>query len=228
MSRAAGIHIVISTQRPSTNVITGIIKANMPARISFYVPSYIDSKTIIEDGGAEKLQNNGDIIFKKVGIQKNKRIQTPYITDNEIKRIVESFNYNSDIFEGEEKFKIYEDFSSDENAIDPLLMDAIEYAIEEKQITASMLQRKFKIGYSRAGKIIDQMEVDGIISGYEGSKPRKVLIENENIGTKRNEPNVEDAQIDQINEIKEEESIFCKWWFWLFAIIFGLIIIGNM
>ena len=107
-------------------------------------------------------------------------------------------------------------------------MDAIEYAIEEKQITASMLQRKFKIGYSRAGKIIDQMEVDGIISGYEGSKPRKVLIENENIGTKRNEPNVEDAQIDQINEIKEEESIFCKWWFWLFAIIFGLIIIGNM
>lgn len=107
-------------------------------------------------------------------------------------------------------------------------MDAIEYAIEEKKITASMLQRKFKIGYSRAGSIIDQMETDGIISGYEGSKPRKVLIGNENIETKKNEQDVEDTQIDQINEIKEEESIFYKWWFWLFAIIFVLIIVGNM
>lgn len=186
MSRAAGIHIIISTQRPSTNVITGIIKANIPSKIAFKVPSQVDSKTIIDVAGAEELLMYGDIIFSKLGNYKNKRIQTPYVSDGEIQKIVEFFrtdsnvSYNKDILESidnpsklDNKLKVEIEEYDD---IDPLLMEVIEYSIQTGQVAIPFIQRRFKIGYAKSGRIIDQMEERGIISGYQGSKPREVLI----------------------------------------------------
>lgn len=234
MSRASGIHVVISTQRPSTNVITGVIKANIPARMSFYVPSYIDSRTIIDEAGAEKLQINGDIIFSKIGSKKKKRIQTPYVTDKEIKKIVEQINIDVEESDCEVELETADDMLTNEEDFDLFLMDAIEYAMKEGEISASMIQRKFKLGYARAGKIIDQMEAKGIISGYEGSKPRRVLLNNNNtniIETNKEDINVQEMdniETDNIDERKNEKSIFNKWWFWALAIIFASIIIKNI
>lgn len=187
MSRAAGIHVIISTQRPSTNVITGIIKANIPSRIAFKVPSQVDSRTIIDVAGAEELLMYGDIIFSKLGNRKNRRIQTPYISDEEIQKIVDFFktnsnvSYNEDILENvdninksDDKLKV-ENEEDDDNT-DPLLMEAIECTIQTRQASTSFIQRRFKIDYARAGRIIDQMEERGIISRYQGTKPREVLM----------------------------------------------------
>ena len=230
MSRAAGIHIVISTQRPSINVITGVIKANIPARISFYVPSYIDSRTIIDKAGAEKLQINGDIIFRKMGSQRNKRIQTPYITDKEIKKVIEQVSIDVEKTDCETISKTLEGINK-ENETDPFFVDAVQYTIREKQITASMIQRRFKVGYARAGRIIDQMEAAGIISGYKGSKPREVLLKNDNTEVNEERSNVQvinDTEADKSPKMQEKNSIFDKWWFWILTIIFALIIIGNL
>lgn len=179
MCRASGINIIISTQRPSTNVITGIIKANIPSRIAFKVPSQIDSKTIIDISGAEELLIYGDILFSKAGECKIKRVQTPYISDKEIKDIMNymeinnKLNYNIELLGSENKNNIIE-YEEDEK--EPFLLDAIESIIEIGHVSTSFIQRRFKVGYARAGKIIDQMEELGIISGYQGSKPRKVLM----------------------------------------------------
>ncbi|MDO5555682.1 MAG: DNA translocase FtsK [Clostridia bacterium] len=181
--RESGINIIISTQRPSTNVITGVIKVNISARIAFKVPSQIDSKTIIDIAGAEELLIYGDILFSKVSECKVKRVQVPYISDIEIKDIINEIetinkakllssidndNYNN--------FDKNCDIEDEEDDTDLFLEDAIETVIETGQASASFIQRKFDIGYARAGRIIDQMEKRKIISGYEGSKPRKVLI----------------------------------------------------
>ena len=186
MCRASGINIIISTQRPSKNVITGVIKANIPSRIAFKVPSQIDSKTIIDVVGAEELLIYGDILFSKVSECKIKRVQTPYISDKEIEDIMNEMRNNneahystevSDLVNKNYNYFGKSDFIEDEeDETDPFLLDAIECIIEIGHVSTSFIQRRFKVGYATAGRIIDQMEERGIISGYQGSKPREVLI----------------------------------------------------
>ena len=183
MSRAAGIYVIISTQRPSTDVITGVIKANILARIAFKVPSKVDSKTIIDTIGAEKLFLHGDIIYSIAG-RKNMRIQTPYISDEDIETIAHMIKYdNYDLnaikeinTNNEKEPDIYD---NNDDYVDPRLEEAIEEVIVSGQTSTSFIQRRLKVGYERAGKIIDQMTERGIISGYQGSKPREVLMTKE-------------------------------------------------
>ena len=184
-ARAAGMHLVIATQRPSVDVITGLIKANVPSSIAFAVSSQIDSRTILDQVGAEKLLGKGDMLFYPVGSTKPTRVQGAFVSDSEVEKIVDFVksngvaNYNEDILEEIEKSNKTEgqiEQESEDDDSDPFLMDAIEIVIEVGQASASFIQRKFKVGYARAARIIDQMEARGIISGYEGSKPRQVLI----------------------------------------------------
>ncbi|SHJ29807.1 FtsK/SpoIIIE family DNA translocase [Lutispora thermophila] len=181
MARAAGIHLVIATQRPSVDVITGLIKANIPSRISFAVSSQVDSRTILDMAGAEKLLGRGDMLYYPVGESKPIRVQGAYISEKEVESVVEyikgqvSPSYVEDIVNEIEKEK---DEEADGEA-DELLNEAISLVVETGQASILMLQRRLKIGYSRAARIIDQMEERRIIGGYEGSKPRKVLITKE-------------------------------------------------
>ncbi len=181
MARAAGMHLVIATQRPSVDVITGLIKANVPSRIAFSVSSQIDSRTILDMGGAEKLLGKGDMLFLPMGASKPKRLQGAFVSDKEIERIVEfikadsTAHYNEDIIEHIEN-GAEDRQSSDDSDADDLLPQAIEVVVEIGQASASLLQRKLKVGYSRAGRLIDQLEERGIIGPHEGSKPRKVLM----------------------------------------------------
>ena len=191
MARAAGMHLVIATQRPSVDVITGIIKANIPSRIAFAVSSQVDSRTILDSAGAEKLLGKGDMLYYPSGASKPMRVQGSYVSDEEVEKIVDflKFNggeakYNEDIMESIEKANSTDqelDKEADEDDADPLLMDAIDTVVEAGQASTSFIQRKFKVGYARAGRIIDQMEERGIISGYQGSKPREVLITKERL-----------------------------------------------
>lgn len=185
MARAAGMHLVVATQRPSVDVITGLIKANIPSRIAFTVSSQIDSRTILDSAGAEKLLGKGDMLYFPVGENKPQRIQGAYVSEKEIESIVENIkannttNYSEDIIDTIEKVNKVSDTDKDgdgEEDIDPLLNDAINMVVDMGSASASMLQRRFKIGYSRAGRIVDQMEARGLVSGYDGSKPRQVLI----------------------------------------------------
>ena len=184
MARAAGMHLVIATQRPSVDVITGVIKANIASRIAFAVTSGVDSRTIIDSIGAEKLLGKGDMLFYPSGTIKPQRIQGAFVSDSEVEKIVTFLKnnggpaYSDDILEKIEKANSTEqEIEAEENDdMDEFLMDAIDMAVNMGQISASGLQRRFKIGYTRAGRIIDQMKARGIISGYEGSKPRKTLI----------------------------------------------------
>lgn len=184
MARAAGMHLVIATQRPSVDVITGVIKANIASRIAFAVTSGVDSRTIIDSIGAEKLLGKGDMLFYPSGTIKPQRVQGAFISDSEVEKIVTFLKnnsepaYNDDILEKIENANAtdQEIDNEDEDETDEFLMDAIDMAVNMGQISASGLQRRFKIGYTRAGRIIDQMEARGLISGYEGSKPRKTLL----------------------------------------------------
>ncbi len=187
MARAAGMYLIIATQRPSVDVITGIIKANIPSRIAFTVSSQIDSRTILDMGGAEKLLGKGDMLYYPIGESKPIRIQGSFVSDKEIEAVVEFIKnnntqrYNEDIIESLEKNSTANNKSveGNEDDCDELLTDAIELAVNMGQASASMIQRKFKVGYARAGRIIDQMEERGIVSGYDGSKPRQTLISKE-------------------------------------------------
>lgn len=187
MARAAGMHLIIATQRPSVDVITGIIKANVPSRIAFTVSSQVDSRTILDSAGAEKLLGRGDMLYFPTGEIKPLRMQGAFVSEKEIEKIVESIKesnnstYSKDILESIEKAgnnnsKGGSDSSDDGEDADVLLEDAIDLVVDIGQASASMIQRRFKVGHSRAGRIIDQMEARGLISGYEGSKPRQVLI----------------------------------------------------
>lgn len=182
MARAAGIHLIVATQRPSVDIITGTIKANIPSRISFAVSSQADSRTILDMGGAEKLLGKGDMLFYPVGESKPVRIQGAYISEEEINELVEylksqySPNYEEKIVgEINNNFKVATDES------DKLLPEAIEIVVDEGQASISLLQRRLKIGYARAARIIDEMEIRGVVGGYEGSKPRKVLVTKEEL-----------------------------------------------
>ena len=185
-ARAAGMHLVIATQRPSVDVITGIIKANIPSRIAFAVSSQIDSRTILDMVGAEKLLGKGDMLFYPIGSSKPTRVQGAFVSDKEVEKIVDflksnggEVTYNEDILEEIENAnksdKEMAEVDEDDDT-DPFLEDAIKTVVEVGQASTSFIQRRFKVGYARAGRIIDQMEARGIISGYEGSKPRQVLI----------------------------------------------------
>ena len=189
MARAAGMHLIIATQRPSVDVITGIIKANIPSRIAFTVSSQVDSRTILDCAGAEKLLGKGDMLYMPVGQIKPLRVQGAFVSESEIEKIVDYIKetsggtdnlYNQDIIESIEKANVKEgkdgNTGDGEDDADPILNDAIDLVVDMGSASASMLQRRFKIGYSRAGRIVDQMEARGLISGYDGSKPRQVLI----------------------------------------------------
>lgn len=175
MARAAGIHLIIATQRPSVDVITGVIKANIPSRIAFAVSSSIDSRTILDMGGAEKLLGRGDMLFLPVGASKPVRIQGAFLSDQEVEDIV-SFVV------AQQKAQYNEDMIPDEvpdvavEAEDELYNEAVELVREMQTASVSMLQRKFRIGYNRAARIIDEMEQRGVVGPHEGSKPRRVNI----------------------------------------------------
>lgn len=175
MARAAGIHLIIATQRPSVDVITGVIKANIPSRIAFAVSSMTDSRTILDMGGAEKLLGRGDMLFLPVGASKPVRVQGAFLSDEEVEDVV---NYVI----GQQKAQyqeemIPEDIPENTSEVeDELYGDAVDLVVEMQTASVSMLQRRFRIGYSRAARLIDEMELRGVVGPYEGSKPRNVLV----------------------------------------------------
>ena len=198
-ARAAGMHLVIATQRPSVDVITGLIKANIPSRIAFAVSSQVDSRTILDSVGAEKLLGKGDMLYFPTGAPKPSRVQGAFVSDDEVEKIVDfiksngTATYSEDILESIENNNKTEKELTQEQAqddeTDPFLMDAIQTVVETGQASTSFIQRRFKVGYARAGRIIDQMEERGVISGYQGSKPREVLM-----------------TLDRLNELKMGSS----------------------
>jgi DNA segregation ATPase FtsK/SpoIIIE, S-DNA-T family len=175
MARAAGIHLIIATQRPSVDVITGVIKANIPSRIAFSVSSTTDSRTILDMGGADKLLGKGDMLFLPIGLSKPTRIQGAFLSDDEVERIVhyvisqQKAKYQEEMIPKEEEKEEVE-------VNDDLFDDAVALVVDMQTASVSMLQRRFRIGYTRAARLIDTMEAKGIIGPYEGSKPREVLI----------------------------------------------------
>jgi DNA segregation ATPase FtsK/SpoIIIE, S-DNA-T family len=182
-SRAVGIHLVLATQRPSVDVITGMIKANVPSRIAFAVSSQTDSRVILDTAGAESLLGQGDMLFKPLGTSRLQRLQGAYVSEEEVALLVEQCRaqrgqeldeslleaHERAVEEGDEDL----DFDPDE---DPLLERAIEVVVQTQTASVSLLQRRLRVGYTRAGRLIDMLERRGIISGYEGSKPRRVLV----------------------------------------------------
>jgi S-DNA-T family DNA segregation ATPase FtsK/SpoIIIE len=181
-SRAVGIHLVLATQRPSADVITGMIKANVPARIAFAVSSQTDSRVILDQNGAESLLGQGDMLFRPAGESRTARIQGAFIAEEEIERLTDHWRRQGEPELQEELLEAVEpeetgdtdgDFDPDQ---DDLLGDAIATVVQMGTASTSMLQRRMRVGYTRAGRLIDMMERRGVISGYEGSKARQVLI----------------------------------------------------
>ena len=188
-ARAAGIHLIVATQRPSVDVITGLIKANIPSRIAFAVSSQVDSRTILDGAGAEKLLGMGDMLFMPVGAPKPIRIQGTFVRDEEISRVLDfikqsaTVQYDEAMIEAMEKHAIQDGKkgassadADEETGSDPMLKQAVEVVIDAGQASTSLLQRRCKLGYARAARIMDEMEQKGIIGPYEGAKPRAVLI----------------------------------------------------
>lgn len=176
MARAAGIHMILATQRPSVDVITGIIKANVPSRIAFAVSSGTDSRTIIDSSGAEKLLGRGDMLYLPMGENKPVRVQGAYISDNEVERVVEYVTQQQGANYVEEMMPVDEPETITGEVQDDIYDDAVQMIIEMQTASISLLQRRFRIGYNRAARLIDEMEMRGIVGPSEGSKPRKVNI----------------------------------------------------
>jgi S-DNA-T family DNA segregation ATPase FtsK/SpoIIIE len=194
MARAAGMHLVIATQRPSVDVITGVIKANIPSRIAFAVSSQVDSRTILDVSGAEKLLGRGDMLFNPSGANKPLRIQGAYITENEVEKVVEfikqqgqEVDYDDEVLENVNSYELpgkkgkggsdedEGDSEYSERKYDALLKDAAEVIFETGQASISMVQRRLRVGYARAARLVDEMEELGIVSPSVGSKPRDIL-----------------------------------------------------
>jgi len=177
MARAAGIHLIIATQRPSVDVITGVIKANIPSRIAFGVSSQVDSRTILDMGGAEKLLGRGDMLFMPMGASKPVRVQGAFMSDEEVENIV---NYVRG--QGEAQYdesivpEVDDSIQAADEVQDELYEQAVQIILEAKQASVSLLQRRMRVGYTRAARLIDSMEARGVIGPYEGSKPREVLV----------------------------------------------------
>lgn len=205
-ARAAGMHLIIATQRPSVDVVTGVIKANIPTRIAFAVSSQIDSRTILDSAGAEKLLGRGDMLFSPVGSTKPNRIQGCFVSDEEVEAVVDyiksdhTVDYDDDVMveierqaaiEKKQKTGLPEDGPEG----DPMLDEAIKVVVENGMASTSLLQRKLKLGYARAARIVDEMEQRGVVGPYEGSKPRKVLISKEQL--------LERSAAGEVNETAE-------------------------
>ena len=182
MARAAGIHLIVATQRPSTDVITGVVKANIPSRISFAVSSSIDSRTILDMTGAEKLLGKGDMLFKPMGENTPIRIQGAYVSEEELQAIVDfvtneqGAEYDNSLTEEPKTTSASDDYQSEEEYDDPLYTEIASFAVRTGKISASLIQRKYRLGYNRAARIIDLLEERGIIGPQNGSKPREVLV----------------------------------------------------
>lgn len=176
MARAAGIHLILATQRPSVDVITGVIKANIPSRIAFAVSSQMDSRTILDMGGAEKLLGRGDMLYLPVGESKPIRVQGAFLSDVEVERVVK--------YVKEQQIASYpldltvpkEEMTEEKGDLDPLFWEAVKLVVDSEQASVSMIQRRLKVGYARAARLVDQMEERGIVGPFEGSKPREVLL----------------------------------------------------
>ena len=184
MARAAGIHLIVATQRPSTDVITGVVKANIPSRIAFAVASYIDSRTILDTSGAEKLLGRGDMLYLPMGENTATRIQGNFISDDEVDRLIkyvckqQQVHYDNTL---EEETSHMAGTNAPSNGDDDVLYnEIIEFAVKSGKVSASLLQRRFKIGYNRAARLIDLLEERGIVGPQNGSKPREVLVKVEN------------------------------------------------
>ncbi|MEK7120883.1 MAG: DNA translocase FtsK 4TM domain-containing protein [Patescibacteria group bacterium] len=208
MSRAVGIHLILSTQRPSVNIITGLIKANIPTRIALQVASQIDSRTILDGSGAEKLLGAGDMLYLSGEMSKPVRLQSPFVSEEEVKRVVKYLkdNYDSlpdeiNLSEQKDRGSIFEASFDDDSSLDDddLYEEAKETIIKAGKASTSYLQRKLKVGYARAARLMDMLEERGIIGSQDGSKPRDVIVKNENIG-------FEDDGFGKTNE--EDEEIY--------------------
>jgi DNA segregation ATPase FtsK/SpoIIIE, S-DNA-T family len=181
-ARAVGIHLVLATQRPSADVITGLIKANVPARIAFAVSSQVDSRVILDSGGAESLLGQGDMLFRPVEEGRPKRVQGAFISEEEIEKLTAHWSRQGEPEIQEELLETVEPKEGEggDGELDPdaddLLGEAIATVVQMGTASTSMLQRRLRVGYTRAGRLIDMMERRGVISGYEGSKARQVLI----------------------------------------------------
>lgn len=188
MARAAGIHLIVATQRPSTDVITGVVKANIPSRISFAVSSSIDSRTILDATGAEKLIGKGDMLFLPMGENAPIRIQGAYVSDEELEKIVDyvisqqkaQYDESLTVDKNGNNSNVNDDYQSEDEYDDPLYNEIVDFAIKAGKISASLIQRKYRLGYNRAARIIDLLEERGIIGPPNGSKPREVLVKLEN------------------------------------------------
>jgi S-DNA-T family DNA segregation ATPase FtsK/SpoIIIE len=196
-ARAAGIHLILGTQRPSVDVITGLIKANVPSRISFTVSSRIDAGTILDGPGAEKLLGIGDMLYSPIGSSKPQRVQGCFVSDDEVEKIVDYIRRNNDEVKFDQNFmdnldreaelignkkgrdEDYGDEDGDTGDLDPKFYEALGIAVKNKRISTSLLQRAISIGYGRAAKILDQMEDRGFIGPASGNKPREILISEE-------------------------------------------------
>ncbi len=185
MARAAGMHLVIATQRPSVDVITGLIKANVPSRIAFAVKSQIDSRTILDSGGAEKLLGKGDMLFSPIGTTKPVRVQGGFVDDDEVEKIVNFIKtnkvveYDKEVIDEIEKNAVLDSKAKDNDTdsdADPMIEQAIECVVEAGQASTSLLQRRLRVGYARAGRLVDDMEKMGIVGPHQGAKPRDVLM----------------------------------------------------
>jgi S-DNA-T family DNA segregation ATPase FtsK/SpoIIIE len=180
MARAAGIHLIVATQRPSTDVITGVVKANIPSRIAFAVSSNIDSRTILDQIGAEKLLGKGDMLFLPMGENAPLRLQGCFISDEEVKRVVD-YTIKQQKAQYDDRLTIIDEKPSsshehDAGEDDPMYNEIVEFAVKSGKISASLIQRKYRFGYNRAARIIDIMESRGLVGPASGSKPREVLV----------------------------------------------------
>ena len=187
-ARAAGMHLIVATQRPSVDVITGVKKANIPSRIAFAVSSQFDSRTILDMSGAEKLVGKGDMLFNPLGSGKPVRVQGAFISDKEVNDLiefvkdqVEEAEYSENVMDSIERANMPDAEKGDRDLEDELLPDAIELVVQAQQASVSMLQRRFRIGYNRAARIIDMMEDRQIVGPSDGSRPRQVLISEEDL-----------------------------------------------
>ena len=195
MGRAAGMHLIIATQRPSADVITGLMKANIPSRIAFSVASAMESRIILDTQGAEKLVGKGDMLYAPIGCGKPMRIQGCFVTDSEVEAVANyvkahsSADYSQDVIEeinrkAEQtgkggKPQAEAQANAEELDGDEMLPAAVDIILETKQASVSMLQRRLKLGYARAARIVDEMEEKGIVGPFQGSKPREILITKE-------------------------------------------------
>ena len=210
-ARAAGMHLIVATQRPSVDVVTGLIKANIPSRIAFSVASQIDSRTILDMAGAEKLLGKGDMLFSPVGSSKPYRVQGPYISDSETAKIIDFVRRQGKTDYNEELSNAIENNgeSKSDSVQDELTEDAIAFILKSKQASVSMLQRRFRIGYNRAARIIDEIEERGIVGPSDGSRPRQVLItEDEYYGNSEEvfEGDQDKAVIDDANHNANDDG----------------------